>query len=624
MKEGKQRNSLKIIINNNLFGLKIAWKAAPAYIVAKIIFQIANSIVMFFEHVYGMKIIIEAVQYNKPFSSVVTYYLIISPFILGLYTFESFFWPYYNIKSTEKLHCKIMTLLYDKTIQLDLGKYDDSNFYGKLVWNITQAPSQIDKLVDNVSSIFGGLTMIGIGVVMFYNFDKAGILFACCSLIISLLIQTKLNKTDYDLDVSLNNEQKRRDYIYRLFYMKDYAKEFRLNKDLKQKQFEVFKESSRNIVYFYKKFATKRIWYSFIVDFLCKIFTLNGIYVIYLIYMAMIKQTLSYGNVVALYRTASWQFSSGVFSLVTVIPQFSKSSLYMESIREFLRLKNKIVNDADGQKAEISDDSMIEFCNVSFGYNSNKQILHDINLKIHAGQKIAIVGYNGAGKSTFVKLLLRLYDPNSGEILLNNKNIKEYNLDSFRKQFSVVFQNFQSIAATVAENVVMDNKPYDRGRVENALIKSGFEKRLKKMAKGIDTQLTREFDDEGVNLSGGEEQKVALARVFYNDSPVVILDEPSSAMDPISEYNMYKNLIEYTDNKTLIFISHRLSTTKLADKIIMLENGWIIEQGTHDELMELKGKYAEMFEIQSSKYEYKEQLDFADISEEVRSTLGNF
>lgn len=612
MREGTQKNSLKTIIYNNIFGLKISWKAAPFYIIAKIIFQIANSIVMFFEHVYGMKLIIEAVQYNKPFSNVVVYYLIISPFILGLYTFESFFWPYYNIKSTEKLHREIMTLLYDKTIQLDLEKYDDSDFYGKLVWNITQAPAQIDKLVDNVSSIFGGLTMIGIGVVMFYNFDKAGIFFACCSLIISLLIQTKLNKTDYNLDVSINNEQKRRNYIYRLFYMKDYAKEFRVNKDLKQKQFEVFKESSGNIVNSYKKYAIKRIWYSFVVDFLCKTFTLNGIYVIYLIYMAMIKQTLSYGNVVALYRTASWQFSSGVFSLVTVIPQFSKSSLYMENIREFLRLKNKIVNVPDAQKAEISNNSTIEFRNVSFGYNCDKQVLHDINLKIHAGEKIAIVGYNGAGKSTFVKLMLRLYDVNSGEILLNNKNIKEYNLDSFRKQFSVVFQNFQSIAASIAENVVMDNKPYDKDRIENALIKSGFEKRLQKLEKGIETQLTREFDDEGVNLSGGEGQKVALARVFYSDSPVVILDEPSSAMDPISEYNMYKNLIEYTENKTLIFISHRLSTTKLADKIIMLENGRIIEQGTHDELMELKGKYAEMFEIQSSKYEYKEQLDFDD------------
>lgn len=606
MKEGTQRQSLKTIISNNLFGLKIAWKATPLYVFSKILFQIANAIVMFFEHVYGMKLIIEAIQYNKPFTYVVCYYLIISPFILGLYTFESFFWPYLNIKSTEKMHRDIMILLYDKTTTIDLEKYDDPDFYSKLVWNITQAPAQIDALVDNVASVFCGITMLGIGAVMFYNFDSVGIIFASVSLIISLLVQAKLNRTDYNLDVSLNKELKKRSYIYRLFYLKDYAKEFRLNKDLKQKQFDEFEKCNDNIASTYKVYSLKRIWYSFVIEYLCKTFTLNGLYVIYLIYMAMVKKALSYGNVVALYRTASWQFSTGVFSLVSVIPQFSKSSLYMGSIQEFLQLENKIVDDEKAQKADQSIDNVIEFRNVSFGYNKKKQVLHNINLTIHSGEKIAIVGYNGAGKSTFVKLLMRLYDVNSGEVLLNGKSVKDYNVQSYRKLFTVVFQNFQSIAASLAENIVMDNKPYDKEKVEEALIKSGFENRLKTLDKGVETQLTREFDDNGINLSGGEEQKVALARVFYSNSPIIILDEPSSAMDPISEYNMYKNLTSYTKDKTLLFISHRLSTTKLADRIVMLENGRIIEQGTHEQLMELNGKYAEMFNIQSSKYEYRE------------------
>lgn len=603
MKEETQKQTFKEIISNNFFGLKIAWKSTPVYVLSKILFQIANSIVMFFEHVYGMKLIIEAIQYNKPFTYVICYYLIISPFILGLYIFESFFWPYFDVKSTEKLHRDIMISLYDKTIKLDLEKYDAPEFYSKLVWNITQAPTQIDKLVDNIASIFGSITMIGIGAVMFYNFDRVGIIFATVSLIISLIVQAKLNKTDYELDVSLNMDLKKRNYIYRLFYLKDYAKEFRLNKNLKQKQFEELKKSNGSIINSYKNYASKRILFGFVIEFFCKTFTLNGLYVIYLIYMAMIKKVLSYGNVVALYRTASWQFSSGVFSLVTVVPQFYKSSLYLGSIHNFLDLKNKMVDIAT-ENADVTNESNIEFKNVSFGYNEDKNVLHNINLKIHSGEKIAIVGYNGAGKSTFIKLLTRLYDTNSGEILLNGKNIKKYKLDSYRKMFDVVFQNSQCIAASIAENVIMDNTSYDKENIEKALKQSGFGEKLKKLKKGVDTKLTREFDDDGLNLSGGEEQKVAIARIFYSNSPIIILDEPSSAMDPISEFNMYKNLMSFAKNKTLVFISHRLSTTKLADRIIMFDNGRIIEQGTHEELMKKNGKYAEMFEVQSSKYAY--------------------
>ncbi len=218
-----------------------------------------------------------------------------------------------------------------------------------------------------------------------------------------------------------------------------------------------------------------------------------------------------------------------------------------------------------------------------------------------------MVGYNGAGKSTLIKLLLRFYDPTEGEILVNGENIKNFTLESYRNKFGSVFQDFQIYAATVAENVLADQYTNDKEEnVLQALLNSEFNI-LPTLRDGIFTELTKEFNKEGIELSGGEAQKLAIARIFAKNCETAILDEPSSALDPISEYQL-NNTIMNSFDKTVIIISHRLSTTKMADVIYMLENGQIIENGSHNELIEANGKYAEMFIKQSEKYSLQEML----------------
>ena len=241
--------------------------------------------------------------------------------------------------------------------------------------------------------------------------------------------------------------------------------------------------------------------------------------------------------------------------------------------------------------------------NVSFTYAGNETpTLHNISFDIRAGEKVAIVGYNGAGKSTLVKLLTRLYDPTEGSLCYDGKDVRDYQLTAYRECFGTAFQDFSMFAASLAENVVMNKAEGREQEVREALDKAGFTEKLSDLSAGLDTQLTKEFHEDGAVFSGGEAQKVAIARVFAGNSQVLILDEPSSALDPLSEYHVNHSMLEAAADKTVIFISHRLSTTKAADTIFMMEHGRIIERGSHEELMAQNGKYAEMFRLQSKNY----------------------
>lgn len=247
----------------------------------------------------------------------------------------------------------------------------------------------------------------------------------------------------------------------------------------------------------------------------------------------------------------------------------------------------------------------LEFRNVSFSYDgSEKYALKNISFKITKNQTVALVGHNGAGKSTLVKLILRFYDTTQGEILYNGINIKEYTLSSLRSRFSAVYQDYKVFALDIFENILCKEitDKNEEEKVISAEKASGIYEKVCMLPDREKTVLTREFDEKGIGLSGGEQQKIAIARIFYKDCPYIILDEPSANLDPVAEYELNLAISRYCHDKTVIFISHRLSTTRHTDKIFMMENGNITESGTHDELMQLNGKYAEIFNLQAGKY----------------------
>ena len=241
--------------------------------------------------------------------------------------------------------------------------------------------------------------------------------------------------------------------------------------------------------------------------------------------------------------------------------------------------------------------------NVSFRYpESEKMILEHINLTLHPGEKLAIVGLNGAGKTTLVKLLCGFYDPTEGRVLLNGRDIREYNRRDYYRMFSAVFQSFSLLAASVAVNVAQTEHYIDMEKVRRCTAQAGLLEKIESLPDGFDTLLNRTVYEDSVMLSGGETQRLMLARALYKDAPVILLDEPTAALDPIAEAELYQKYSDMTAGKSSIYISHRLASTRFCDRIILIENSCIAEEGTHEELLAKNGRYGELFEVQSKYY----------------------
>jgi len=302
-------------------------------------------------------------------------------------------------------------------------------------------------------------------------------------------------------------------------------------------------------------------------------------------------------------------FAAWMQKILEDMAYINGQNLYLNDFRDFLdiSLETQKTNYEDIPKANNYE---IEFKKVSFKYpNSERYIFKDLSLKIKNGQRLAIVGVNGAGKTTLIKLLTRLYEPTSGEILLNGINVSKFDIVEYYKLFSVVFQEIKIFAFSISENIALIAKEkINREKVINSIEKAGIAEKINSLEKGVDTSLLKILDSTGIELSGGENQRLALARALYKDGPVVILDEPTAALDPIAEYNIYNRFNDMIENKTAIFISHRLASTRFCDIIAFFEDGEIQEYGTHEELLSRNGKYAEMFNVQASYYK-KEVVD---------------
>lgn len=330
---------------------------------------------------------------------------------------------------------------------------------------------------------------------------------------------------------------------------------------------------------------------------------------------------LTLGNF-TLYTSAVTTYSDRIRYLFDNFAEMKWRSMEVDDYRSFVDEESLSDKDKGAFKhVPKSDRYVIEFKNVSFKYKgADSYALKNVNIRLETGKSLAAVGLNGAGKTTFIKLLCRLYDPDEGEILLNGTNIKDFNKDEYFDILSPVFQNVELFALTLGENVAMRERNAVRDNdALSALCDAGLQKKLDRLPKKLDTQVLKNIYDDGVDFSGGEKQKLALSRALYKGAPIILLDEPTAALDPIAEYELYKSFNKIVGGKMAVYISHRLSSTRFCDSIAMFAHGEIIERGTHDELINANGEYKKLFDVQAQYYREREQRT-ADGMEEISGT----
>lgn len=382
-----------------------------------------------------------------------------------------------------------------------------------------------------------------------------------------------------------------------------YAKDIRMF-GLKKWLTKKFQEVNQ-IRYGYQK-KNEHMW--FWVTFASSTFWLLSQIIIYVyLIRCIINKTITIGNF-TLYLSATSTFFECVMTMLNSINSFLHNSRYVDDFRSFYDNEKLRINLPETtQKKEILKPQKsyeFEFQNVSFKYpRAERYALQNISIKINAGERLAVVGLNGAGKSTFIKLLLRLYEPTEGKILLNGTDIQNYDINSYFDVFAPVFQEVNLFAMTFAENISMKAPDEtDKELVKKTVIQSGLEEKLNSLEKGLDTQLLKVIYDDGIDLSGGQKQKLALSRALYKNAPVVVLDEPTAALDAIAESKLYSDFDKLIGGKTSIYISHRLSSTQFCNNVAMFKDGKLIEYGTHDSLIKQNGEYANMFKIQAQYY----------------------
>ena len=595
MKKKKGKNSS---MSNVMYMLNILWHGSRGYVLYTFIKEFAENVFWTVFSVYLTEWIYEAIENETPFAVLVSFVgamcighicIHISAAIHQLC--EKQFLP--------KMYQSFYKRVIRKSISMEYTYFEQPDFYDKYTRALNECQWRGNSILYYSAYFVAGIASVAAATVIVANVDPVLLAFIVPMVAVSMYFGKKEGDLYYALDLSNTRDGRVGGYAKRVFYEKKYAGELRLfgiGKLLLERHKNAYDEMQERNRKIRRKLCVIEPAKWIIYKILSTI--LPYIYITLVLNSSEGALTAAYVAMIPALSTLSWRTSDAVELIVSL----AKESAFVTNLREFLSYEPKSA-DTELIKAEKLSD--IEIKNMSFTYEgAEKATLHDINISIQKGEKIAIVGHNGAGKTTLVKLIMGLYRATEGEISVSGVNINSYEPRSFHDRFGTVFQDLQVFALPLSHNVLM-RKPAneeERRLVEDALRKAQFGDKLDSLEKGIDTMVTKEFDENGMGLSGGEAQKIAIARVFARRPDIVILDEPSSALDPIAEYNMYKNMLDASENETVIFISHRLSATRDADRIYMFENGTVIEQGSHAELMALDGKYAEMWKLQARNY----------------------
>ena len=588
------------MINNSLFMFKTAFENLPS-VPLLTLFQALLAVAISVLELYVAPTVLKKLEIHSSLKELLFTILFFTLGIMSVAALNAYLKQNLMFGRCE-LRADISYMLFGKAGTCSYPFLENHDF-NKLLSKAQEATESNQAPVEDIWNTFAKLlqNLLGFSIYLYLltNVDWLLIVITAAAALISYLVGIRLNGWGY------RHRQEEADIINRFDHIRRKCGDRYLAKDIRIFGLEEWlRELLQKYLKLHQDFCFKREKIYLIADFtdLGLSVLRNGFAYAYLLHMVL-NGSLSAAEFL-LYFTAVSGFTAWISGIMENLSTLHKQSIDMVPIREIIDYPEVFSLDEGESLVPVQSTSYtIELRDVSFRYpESGKVIFSHLNLTIHAGEKLAVVGLNGAGKTTLIKLICGFYDPDEGEVLLNGVNIKTYKRRDYYLLFAGVFQSFSLHAADIAVNVAQTDKDIDIDRVWHCLEQAGIKNKIENLPNGVYTHLAREVYEDAAELSGGELQRLMLARLLYKDSPIVVLDEPTAALDAIAESDIYMRYHELTKGRTAIFISHRLASTRFCDRILLLADGVIAEEGTHEELMRLSGTYAELFEIQSKYY----------------------
>lgn len=592
---------------NNGYILKLLWRIRKGRVAGELFYSALNYIYWVFYDILFLKYLVESLEKGRSFGQIMVFILLTMLGFAVPNILSSWYLHVYKPKTDADVFEAVNTMLFEKATHVELECYENAEFYNRFTLAMKDCEQRFTQIIENQCTILTSAIASLFALSYMFQIDHYVIIFIVGPIIGNFVFGKLINEVKFRMNKEAVPYVRKMDYVNRTLYLVDYAKEFRMSEVFHVLK-KLYEEGFRGVLGKIKEYRKRKVLLTFFRSFFTFVVIFQGV-IFYSLYRVMVTHSMSISGFTVLFSAMTAVAWMVIQSSRAVIKSYD-DSIYIANLREFLEYEPVMDERQEGALPEeceekAQNEEILNFRNVSFTYMGQEQpVLRNINMTIHRNEKIAVVGHNGAGKTTFVKLLMRLYDVSEGEIFYYGRNIKELDLPRYRKLYGTAFQDYQVFSMTVAENVLM-RKPEgkeDYEKVENCLRQAGVYGKVCGLPHGMDTILTKEFAEDGAVLSGGELQKIAVARAFAKDYRIAVFDEPSSALDPVAEYQLYENILEGCADRTVLFISHRLSTAVLADRIYLFDNGEIVEQGSHEMLMRQNGKYADMFRKQAQNY----------------------